>query len=413
MLSLITDIALTHIAGRGRQTLVSILGVALGVGFSIAMAALMQGSQDEFVTSLIDALPHVDITDEYRDPPRQPADLVFDLAAYSNLRPREDTRGILNATEAMTALRAFVDGNAVASLKVQAVARAGGAETGITLTGTDPAREALISSFDEDMRKGKLEDLRASPFGIVIGDKLADKLTIDIGDTVVVSSTGDITRRFKVTGLFHTGVVAQDNAYGLVNLKAAQIIAGRPNAVNEIRVRLNDAQSARDVAAQIERLIGYKSVSWQEANESLLEAFFIRNIIMFTIVGAILLVAGFGIFNIVSIITHEKSRDIAILKSLGFAERDIRLIFLSEGLAMGLAGSLLGWALGFGLTKVLSSVKFEIEQATEITHLPVTFDLMHYGVAASFAIIAAATAGYLPARKASRLNPVDIIRGAT
>ncbi|MCB1480431.1 MAG: ABC transporter permease [Rhodobiaceae bacterium] len=413
MLSLITDIALTHIAGRGRQTLVSILGVALGVGFSIAMAALMQGSQDEFVTSLIDALPHVDITDEYRDPPRQPADLVFDLAAYSNLRPREDTRGILNATEAMTALRAFVDGNAVASLKVQAVARAGGAETGITLTGTDPAREALISSFDEDMRKGKLEDLRASPFGIVIGDKLADKLTIDIGDTVVVSSTGDITRRFKVTGLFHTGVVAQDNAYGLVNLKAAQIIAGRPNAVNEIRVRLNDAQSARDVAAQIERLIGYKSVSWQEANESLLEAFFIRNIIMFTVVGAILLVAGFGIFNIVSIITHEKSRDIAILKSLGFAERDIRLIFLSEGLAMGLAGSLLGWALGFGLTKVLSSVKFEIEQATEITHLPVTFDLMHYGVAASFAIIAAATAGYLPARKASRLNPVDIIRGAT
>ena len=413
MLSLITDIALTHIAGRGRQTLVSILGVALGVGFSIAMAALMQGSQDEFVTSLIDALPHVDITDEYRDPPRQPADLVFDLAAYSNLRPREDTRGILNATEAMTALRAFVDGNAVASLKVQAVARAGGAETGITLTGTDPVREVLISSFDEDMRKGKLEDLRASPFGIVIGDKLADKLTIDIGDTVVVSSTGDITRRFKVTGLFHTGVVAQDNAYGLVNLKAAQIIAGRPNAVNEIRVRLNDAQSARDVAAQIERLIGYKSVSWQEANESLLEAFFIRNIIMFTVVGAILLVAGFGIFNIVSIITHEKSRDIAILKSLGFAERDIRLIFLSEGLAMGLAGSLLGWALGFGLTKVLSSVKFEIEQATEITHLPVTFDLMHYGVAASFAIIAAATAGYLPARKASRLNPVDIIRGAT
>ena len=80
---------------------------------------------------------------------------------------------------------------------------------------------------------------------------------------------------------------------------------------------------------------------------------------------------------------------------------------------MGLAGSLLGWALGFGLTKVLASVKFEIAQATEVTHLPVTFDLLHYAIAASFAIIAAATAGYLPARKASKLNPVDIIRGAT
>lgn len=413
MLALIWEIALTHIAGRGRQTLISILGVALGVGFSIAMAALMQGSQDEFVTSLIDAMPHVQISDEFRDPPRQPADLEFDVASYSNLRPRDDTRGILNATQAMTALRALVPGEAVASLNVQAVARAGGTESGISLTGTDPEREAVISSISKDMRVGALRDLRASPFGIVIGDRLAEKLAVSVGDTLLISSTGDVSRRFKVTGLFHTGVTAQDYSLGLVNLKAAQIIAGRPNAVNEIRVRLTDAQAAREVAGQIERLIGYKSVSWQEANESLLEAFFIRNIIMFTVVGAILLVAGFGIFNIVSIITHEKSRDIAILKSLGFAERDVRLIFLSEGLTMGLAGSVIGWALGFGLTQALSSVKFELQEATEITHLPVTYDVLHYGIAASFAVLAAATAGYLPARKASKLNPVDIIRGAT
>ena len=127
-----------------------------------------------------------------------------------------------------------------------------------------------------------------------------------------------------------------------------------------------------------------------------------------------MLVAGFGIFNIISTITHEKARDIAIMKSLGFAEVDMRRIFLLEGLTIGTLGSLAGWLIGFLLVYALSQVRFQINTTGfEISKLPLAWSFWHYVIAASFALVSAAFAGYLPARKAAKLNPVDIIRGAT
>ena len=168
------------------------------------------------------------------------------------------------------------------------------------------------------------------------------------------------------------------------------------------------------VATRAEAQLGYKAMSWQEANESILEVLIIRNVIMYTVVAAILLVAGFGIFNIVSTITHEKARDIAILKSLGFREADMRRLFLVEGLAIGVAGSILGWGVGFGLSLLLASVRFEFSGPMgEVSGLPLAWSVWHYAIAAGFALVAAGVAGYLPARRAARLSPVDIIRGAT
>ena len=155
-------------------------------------------------------------------------------------------------------------------------------------------------------------------------------------------------------------------------------------------------------------------MAWQEANEAILQALVIRNVIMYTVVAAIMLVAGFGIFNIISTITHEKARDIAIMKSLGFAEADMRRLFLIEGVAIGAAGSLLGWLLGLALVYALSLVRFELAATgQEITRLPIAWSFLHYIISAAFALGSAAVAGYLPARRAARLNPVDIIRGAT
>jgi len=170
--------------------------------------------------------------------------------------------------------------------------------------------------------------------------------------------------------------------------------------------------AAANVAQRIEREIGYKSVSWLEAHEDLLSSFVIRNVIMYTIVGAILLVASFGTYNIISTITHEKARDIAIMKSLGLPEGTVRRIFVVEALIIGFAGGLAGFALGYLLCIGLGSIEFK-SPFMDANHLPLAYSAWHYALAMLVALASSFAAGYGPARKAARLYPVDIIRGAT
>lgn len=411
---LILEIAYTHIAGRGRQTLVAIIGVAVGVGFSIAMAALMQGSQNDFIEQLVNVMPHVQITDERRSPPRQPAEDAFASPAIYGLRPREDRRGIINPTAAQTWLSGWVPGRFAPSLRTQGVIRFAGRDVGASIIGVEPEKERGVSPIIDDFRQGSFAALMAGGNNIVIGDTMANRLGAKFGDTITAVSSTGLTRNFKIAGLFHTGTTARDEGEAYVLLKSAQILSERANAINEIRIKLDNPDFAPVVARRAEAELGYKAQAWQEANESLLEALVIRNVIMYTVVAAIMLVAGFGIFNIISTITHEKARDIAIMKSLGFPESDMRRIFLLEGVAIGLGGSLCGWLLGFLMVYGLSQVRFELAATgVEITRLPLAWSFIHYLIAASFALSSAALAGYLPARKAARVNPVDIIRGAT
>ncbi|WP_299810931.1 ABC transporter permease [uncultured Roseibium sp.] len=410
---LLLRIAATHIRNRMRQTVVSVLGVALGVGFSVAMAGLMEGSQRDFTTTLIDAIPHVEIVDEQRAPAEQPASTAYDAVAYFGLRPKEDLRGIRNPTEALAALRDWVQGKLAQRLSGQAVLRYSGQDIGMTLMGVDPKRELSVSKIREDMREGSFEDLGTTANGLVIGDKATERLGADVGDTVTLTSASGVAKRFKIVGLFHTGITTSDESLAYAPLKAVQILLEKPNVINSIAIRLDTIAQANEVAARAERQLGYKAVSWEEANEGLMEAFFVRNVIMYTVVGAILVVAGFGIFNIVSTIVHEKARDIAILKSLGFPESDIQQIFVLEGLVIGILGAVAGSALGFGLSSYMATIRFEFTQDVEMTHLPIYFSWTHYIIACLLALFSSGIAGYIPARKAARLNPVDIIRGAT
>ncbi|WP_298984829.1 ABC transporter permease [uncultured Roseibium sp.] len=410
---LLFRIAATHVRNRMRQTVVSTLGVALGVGFSVAMAGLMEGSQRDFMSTLIEAIPHVEIQDEQRAPALQPASERFDAVAFHGLRPKEDLRGIRNPTEALASLRDWVNGSMTQRLSGQAVLRYSGQDIGLTLTGVVPRDELDVSKIEDDMRQGSLKDLEVTSNGLVLGRKAAQRLGADVGDTVTLTSANGVAKRFKIVGLFHTGITASDEGFAYAPLKAVQILLEKPDIINSISIRLSDIGEANDVASRAERQLGYKAVSWEEANEGLMEAFFVRNVIMYTVVGAILVVAGFGIFNIVSTIVHEKAKDIAILKSLGFPETDIQQIFVLEGLVIGVLGAIAGSVLGFGLSSYLATVKFELTTDVEVTRLPIYFSVLHYVIACLLALFSSAIAGLIPARKAARLNPVDIIRGAT
>jgi len=182
--------------------------------------------------------------------------------------------------------------------------------------------------------------------------------------------------------------------------------------VNEIRIRTRDPMEARLISERIGEQTGYRSISWQEAQEDLLPAITLRNVLMYTIVGAILLVASFGTYNIISTITHEKTRDIAILKSLGFKTLTIRSIFIIEAMLVGLVGAMLGWVFGYLLTRGLASLEFKTP-FSDYNYLPVLYSAKHYLLATGVALVSSLVAGYFPARAAARLNPVDIIRGAT
>ena len=176
-------------------------------------------------------------------------------------------------------------------------------------------------------------------------------------------------------------------------------------------IQLDDPYAARDIAAAIERRIDYKAVSWLEASEDLMNVLLVRNLIMYSVVSAILVVASFGIYNTISTIVMEKTRDIAILKSMGFHARDVRRIFLAEGVMLGLFGSLLGLACGIGLMALLERVELKPPGATDLVHLPIYWGWEQYLLAATFALVSAVGAAYLPARKAGRVHPVEILRG--
>jgi lipoprotein-releasing system permease protein len=406
------EIALTHVRFRVRQSLVAVAGVATGVGFSIMMAALMEGSQNDFMRQLIDALPHIAVSDERRQAPLQPAEVAYAAAAIHGLTPDARRRGIKNPMAIVASLEGWVPGAVAPSTKTQGILRYAARDVAVSIIGIDPSREPRVSALAGQMKKGTLASLFRASNAIILGDRLAEKIGARVGSNITVQASNGARVSAQVVGLFRSGIRAVDESTAYVLVKTAQVLAQQTGLVNELRVRVSDPMAAHEVARRIEREVGYKSVSWQEAHEDLLSAFVIRNILMYTIVGAILLVASFGTYNIISTITHEKTRDIAILKSLGLREGVVRRIFVIESLLIGLMGALAGWVLGYALTRALGTIEIR-NPMIDVTRLPLAYSLLHYIIAAAVALGSSLVAGYFPARKASRVYPVDIIRGAT
>jgi lipoprotein-releasing system permease protein len=411
-MSLVLDIAWTHVRTRARQTSFAVAGVAVGVGFSIMMAALMQGSQDDFIRQLVNAMPHVTISDERRNPPRQPAEENFEAARIYGLTPQVRRKGIKNPMAIMATLEGWIPGDVAPSVKVQTILRYAGRDFGASTLGIDPRREAKVSELPTQMRQGTLMSLFRATNAIILGDRLAEKMGARIGANITVQTSEGANINAQVVGTFHSGIRSVDEGTAYVLVKTGQILARQTGLVNELRLRVNNPMAARQVAERVERQIDYKSVSWEEAHEDILTTLVIRNIIMYTIVGAILLVASFGTYNIISTITHEKSRDIAIMKSLGLSESTVRNIFVIEAQIIGLAGALAGFALGYLLCRALGSIEIK-SPFIDATRLPLAYSVWHYAIAAAVALVSSFAAGYGPARKAARLHPVEIIRGAT
>jgi lipoprotein-releasing system permease protein len=406
-------IALTHLTSRRRQSIMSLLGITLGVAFFMAVSALMRGSEQDFIDRLINSAPHVTVSDEFRTPPEQPVASRFSGGAVRlhGLKPKNETRGIRGYKQKLPLIAALPGVRVAPVLSGQVVLTFAGKQQGVTMNGVVPELMSGVSDIEEKIVAGSLQTLAADPSGIVIGRALAERFFLDLGDNLTVSSPVGQVRVMKIVGLFDTGTTAIDEGQAYVLLKRAQVLLGRPDRANKLIMQLDDPYAAREVAALVEQRVGYRAQSWQEAQESLMSVLLVRNIIMYSVVSAILVVASFGVFNVISTVVMEKRRDIAILRSMGFHARDVRRIFLAEGVIIGLAGSAIGIGAGYALMGTLAVVKIQPPGISDIVNLPIYWGADQTVLVVFVAVLSAAAAAYLPARKAGRVRPIDILRG--
>ena len=413
-MKLILDLARGMLSRRRRQTLVSVLGVALGVAFFIAISSLMRGFQTYFIEQVIDVQPHIIVKHETRRPVPQAVEISHPEGAVllSGVKPTDRIRGIRASAEKMAILEGMEGASAAPILTGQALLRYGSRDVAVSITGIEPARYQRVSNLEKDLIQGRLEDLRSTANGLIIGIGLAQKLGVQLGDSIIAVSPKGVSLQMKIIGIFRTGLTTLDQQTGYTLLKVNQILQDRPNVVNQILLRLADVTQAEPLARQIERRFGDRSESWEEQNRNVLTVFIIQNAIMYSVTGAILLVAAFGIYNIISTVVFEKTRDIAILKSLGFTELDIQFLFLVQGLVAGILGALLGCMLGQLMIEALAQVRFQTETPAGNDRFLLAHDWRIFMIASGFAILAAGIAAVVPARRAARLDPVQTIRGA-
>lgn len=412
---LLIAIAIRHLLARKRQSIVSLMGIVLGVAFFLAISSLMRGSENDFIHRLVDNSPHITITDEFREPRQQPVFTIYPKAAVEihRVKPITETRGIRGFQQILDGIRIAVpDILASPVLAGQALVSVAGKDHSVTLNGMIPSEIRNVSTIENYMIAGSIDNLVTNSDGIIIGSELARKLSLNMGDNINVSSTAGQVRTFKIIGIFHVGRASYDESQTFVELKRVQALLNRASRANTIIIKLTDPYMARKVAADIESRIGYKAVSWQEASEDILNTLVIRNIIMYTVVSAVLVVAAFGIYNVISTVVMEKQRDIAILKSMGFYASDIKKIFVIQGIIMGVVGCLMGLPCGSVIMRGLMNVSLKPPGSSEIVQMPIDWGWVQFAMAAAFAISAAVIAALLPARKAAMVQPVDILRGS-
>jgi lipoprotein-releasing system permease protein len=412
MIGLAAGVAVRHLLARKRQSVVSLSGIVLGVAFFLAVAGMMQGTENDFIKRL-DNSPHITIEDEFRNPRLQPLETLYPDGAIQirRVKPVYETRGVRGYVQILENLGTIPDLRASPMLAGQALVSFAGKDYGISLNGVIPADLRSVSTIGNYIVGGSIDDLTANADGIVIGSELARKLSLALGNNITVAATTGAVHTFKVVGIFRTGRASFDEGQAFTTLKRVQALLNRPNRVNEIIVKLTDPNQARDTAARIEDWIGYKSVSWQEASEDLMNLLILRKVIMYAIVSAVLVVAAFGIYNVISTVVMEKDRDIAILKSIGFHGRDIQTIFLIEGAILGAAGCLLGLPLGAAMMYGVSGIYFRPPGSTETIYMAVDWGWPPFVIAVGFALAAALSAAFFPARKGAHVRPVDILRG--
>jgi lipoprotein-releasing system permease protein len=300
-------------------------------------------------------------------------------------------------------------------------------EAFITLKGVDPALEVTVTDITASMRQGRFDALAAPVAdgglpGLIVGEDLAKQLEVRVGDDVtLVTPQGTLSpmgvmprsRRLRIAGIFRLGLYEFDATYGFVSLPTAKRLTGDAD-VKYLQVRVDDIYQAPAIAKRIESTLGpmYLSQTWTELNKALFSALALEKLAISVTIGLIVMVAALNIVASLILLVMEKSRDIAILKTMGASSRSITFMFMLQGLIIGLVGTATGTALGCGLAWVadryqLIRVPIDVYQIAYVPFVVLGVDLVTVMVTA---VVICFVATIYPARQAAKLDPVEALR---
>ncbi|MCW5906443.1 MAG: ABC transporter permease [Chitinophagales bacterium] len=412
------EIAKTHLLAKPRQTLIAMLGVTFGIGMYILMISFMQGFNEFLQDTLLSSTPDIKIYNDIKtDFSHSILDEIYDTSKTMNVvhhpKPKDITPNIKSSARIIEDLKSDERVLAVSPvLSTQVFYVSGPVQINGTLSGVNILEEAQLTGLVSKMKTGKIENLLTIDNGILMGHSLANKLNVRTGDIVTLATPNGTSMRFRVVGTFQFGVGTLDNVKCYVNLSKVQQLVGKDNQyVTDIGIKLKNYELATEIAAEFANRYGYKADDWKTTNASAMVSILIRNVMTIVVSFTLLAVAGFGIYNIMSMTIQNKLKDIAILKAEGFSSGDIRTIFLTESVTIGVLGALTGLLLGFAMSSGVYSLPFPKNDFISITHFPVVFHTKHYLFGLAFGIITTFLAGLMPSIRAGKVDPVAILRG--
>jgi lipoprotein-releasing system permease protein len=414
-MKLVVEIAKTHLISKPKQTVIAMLGVTFGIGMFIALVSLMTGLNDFTEELTMTSSPDIHIYHDVTENRPSIIETINEngLNRTHHQKPKNETSKLRNAAQIAELVRKDDRVSGVApSIASQVFYNYGPVQLSGNILGVDILEEDKLFGLQQKMKAGKIEDLKANHDGVIMGKGLARKLNVNPGDRVVITTPQGYTMTLKVVGIFQMGLGAVDNVRSYANISTVQTILQKDHLyITDINIKLKDLTLAKAIAPEYQKMFGYKSEDWETANATFLTGNKIRNIITYSVSITLLIVAGFGIYNILNMTIYNKMKDIAILKAMGFAGKDVKQIFMIQSLVIGFIGGLLGLVIGYGLSYLISKAPFDGGDFISLDHFPVNFDPKYYLVGIIFGVLTTAFAGYMPSRKAAKIDPIEILRG--
>jgi lipoprotein-releasing system permease protein len=411
------DISRTLLLARLRQTLIAAAGVTFGIAMFITLVSFMTGLNKMLDSLILNRTPHIRLFNAINPSAVQPVESVSefssDLNIIRSIKPSDSRDEIYNGKPILDAIRKDPRVLAVApKVSAQVFYNIGAVDLNGLVNGIDVTEELRYFSFSDYIIAGDPTGLNKISNSIILGKGVADKLMAEVGEMIQITTAKGDRIQLKVVGIFQLGLAAVDDVNSYASIATTQKILGKTSSYfTDIQIKLYDVNAAPQVAKEYARIFDIDAEDIQTANAQFESGTRVRNIITYAVSITLLVVAGFGIYNILNMLIHEKMDSIAILKATGFSGNDVRKIFINLSMIIGISGGFAGLLLGFLFTTIIDQIPFNTAALPAIKTYPINYDFKFYLIGITFALATTYVAGYFPARKAGRIDPVIIIRG--